>query len=62
MFSHTIQHMQQEWDQVFAFQAVQDIASSIGIASLPIPPSIALVVVAEAAIDQLAPNLSEFGD
>ena len=56
------QHIQQEWDQAYVSQAAQDIASSIGIASLSIPLSVAPVVVAEAVSDQLAPNLSESGN
>ena len=48
-FSHTIQHMQQEWDQTHASQAVYEIASSIDIVSLPIPRSDAPTQVVEAA-------------
>ena len=56
MFSHAIHHMQQEWDQAQTFQAALDIASSIGIASVPIPLSATPVVVDMVAVDQSVPN------
>ena len=62
VFSHAIHHMQQEWDQAHASQAALDIASSIGIASVPTPPSAALVVVDEVAVDQLVLNPSVSGN
>ena len=53
--------MQQEWDQAHASQAAHEIASSIGIVSLPIPLSDAPVHVVEAAYDPLAPNFTGSG-
>ena len=61
-FSHVIQHMQQEWDQAHASQAAHEIASSIGIVSLPIPTPDASAQVAEIAYDPLAPTFTGSGN
>ena len=55
VFSHAIQHMQNEWDQAHASQAAQNIASSIVMASLLIPSSAAPVVLVDDSSDLLAP-------
>ena len=54
VFSHAIQHMQQEWSQVQAYQAVHDIATSIGIAGIPDSVPSASHQLVEAAYDPLA--------
>ena len=61
-FSYAIQYMQQEWDQAHASQAAHEIASSISIASLPIPPPDVPAHVAEAAYDPLAPSSTDSGN
>ena len=48
--------MQQEWNQAQASQAAPDIASSIGIMSIPIPASDTSTQIAETAYDPLAPT------
>ena len=50
VLSQAIHHMQQDWDQ-----AAQNIASSIGIVSVPTPVPDAAAQVAEIALDPLAP-------
>ena len=55
-FSHAIQYMQQEWNQAQASQVAHDIASSIGIVSIPIPTPDASSHFTEAAYDPLAPT------
>ena len=59
VLSQAIHHMQQYWDQ-----AAQNIASSIGIISVPTPGPDAAAQVAEIASDPLAPAAagSSFGN
>ena len=62
VFFHTIQHMQQEWDQAHASQTAHEIAPSIDIISLPIPPPDVTAQVVEAVFDPLATSSTGSGN